>query len=53
MAPKARVRKGDLELLRKHGIRYSVHRGELFIDSRDWRKYDWLCEEGKLPRSVC
>jgi len=50
--PRGVVKEG-LKALRRHGIRYSLHRGELFIDSRDWRKYDRLCEEGKLPRSVC
>ena len=53
MASRSKVSRGDLEALRRYGIRYSIHRGELFIDARDWRKYDRLCEEGKLPRSVC
>ncbi len=50
---RAKVSRSDLDVLRKYGIRYSIHRGELFIDSRDWRKYGRLCEEGKLPKSVC
>jgi hypothetical protein len=26
---------------------------ELLIDSRDWREYMRLCDEGELPREVC
>ena len=53
MTIKARISKNDLKALEEHGIRYSIHQGELFINSRDWGRYSQLCEEGKLPKSVC
>jgi len=42
-----------LEALREYGIRYRIHRGELFIDARDWHRYMRLCDEDKLPREIC
>jgi len=47
------VSRSALEALKEHGIRYEIYRGELFIDSRDWRRYMRLCDEGKLPREIC
>ena len=47
------VSKNVLEALKRHGIRYEVHKGEFLIDGRDWRKYMNLCDEGKLPREAC
>ena len=49
----ARLARSVLEALDEHGIRYKVVEGELFIDSRDWRRYNRLCDEGMLPREVC
>ena len=53
---KARVEgvpKAWIEALDKHGIRYRVVGGEIFIDGRDWRRYNRLCDEGELPRALC
>ena len=44
--------RGLRELI-KYGIRFSVEDGELFIRYEDFKKYSRLCDEGKLPRSVC
>ncbi|MEB3778883.1 MAG: hypothetical protein GSR85_01430 [Desulfurococcales archaeon] len=44
---------GALKGLDEYGIRYKVVWGELFIDGRDWRRYNRLCDEGKLPSKVC
>ncbi len=42
-----------IRALERHGIRYKVLEGEVYIDGRDWRKYNRLCDEGKLPRALC
>ncbi len=42
-----------LRALIKYGIRFSVKDGELFIRYEDFEEYSRLCDEGKLPRSVC
>ena len=47
------VPKAWIEALGKHDIRYRVVDGEIFIDGRDWRRYNRLCDEGKLPRDLC
>ncbi len=44
--------KNALKILREHGIRAEVYRGELFIDARDWRRFNRLCDEGKLPKGI-
>ena len=49
----ARLARSVLKALDEYGIRYKVAEGELFIDGRDWRRYNRLCDEGKLPREVC
>ncbi len=49
----------DRELVRavnalaRHGVRFEIYRGELFIDARDTEKVIRLCDEGKLPSYVC
>ena len=43
----------DVDALARHGIRFTIRNGEVYIDVRDWKKYDKLCDEGKLPPSVC
>ena len=47
------VSKNALEALKRHGIRYEIYKGELFIDGRDTLKVLRLCREGKLPREIC
>ncbi len=47
-----RLEEGVNALVR-YGIRFSIRDGEIYIDWRDWKKYDRLCDEGKLPRIVC
>jgi len=47
------IPKAWLEALERHGIRYKVVDGEVYIDGRDWRRYNRLCDEGKLPGSLC
>ncbi len=42
-----------INALVKYGIRFTLKDGEVYIDWRDWRRYDRLCEESKLPPSVC
>ncbi len=53
MASRARVSKEVLEVLRRHGIRYRVFGGEVSIHYDDLRKFLRLCDEGKIPRSLC
>ncbi|GEM_PF-2206946 len=36
-----------------HSIRFNVVNGRLFIDYRDWRKYDRLCNLRRLPKTRC
>jgi len=50
---RARLARGVLKALDEYGIRYKVAGGGLFVDGRDWRRYNRLCDEGKLPREVC
>ena len=50
---RVRLARSVLKALDEHGIRYRVSGGELFIDGRDWRRYNRLCDEGKLPKEVC
>jgi len=42
-----------INALVRHGIRFSIEDGHLFIRWEDLEKYDRLCRERKLPRSVC
>ena len=49
----AKLARSVLKALDVHGIRYKVSGGDLFVDGRDWRRYNRLCDEGKLPREVC
>ena len=53
MASRSKVSKEVLEVLRRHGIRYVLHRGEVAILYDDLKKFFKLCDEGKLPKSVC
>jgi hypothetical protein len=55
LASKAKVKVSGKALreLERHGVEYRVVDGELFIDGRDWRRYNRLCDEGKLHREVC
>ena len=43
----------SVRALDRYGIKYEVRGGELFIDSKDWRRYARACDEGKLPENVC
>ncbi len=47
------VSKNVLEALRRHGIRYEIYRGELFIKDEDLLRVLRLCREGRLPREIC
>lgn len=40
-----------LSVLDKYGIKYEIHRGELFVS--DAIKVARLCDEGKLPKIIC
>ncbi len=42
-----------INALARYGVRFEVHRGELFIDARDTERVIRLCDEGKLPSYVC
>ncbi len=53
MASRSKVSKEVLEVLRKHGIRFEVFRGEPAILYDDLKKFFKLCDEGKLPKSIC
>ncbi len=49
----ARRLREALRILKKHGLRAVVHNNELFIDARDWRRFNKLCNKGKLPKWIC
>ncbi len=42
-----------INALARYGVRFSVEEGHIFIRWEDLEKYDRLCREGKLPRTVC
>jgi len=45
--------KDSLEVLRRYGIRYRVFGGEVSIHYDDLKRFLRLCDEGKVPRSLC
>ena len=49
----ASVPRSWLEALERHGIRYVIHRGELFYEDGELWKVLKLCRERKLPKGLC
>ncbi len=42
-----------INALVKHGIRFSVRDGEIYVCWRDLDRFEKLCREGVIPRSIC
>ncbi len=53
MAQMVSVPKSVIEALNRHGIRYFIIDGELYLDGRQTAKVLRLCDEGKLPKYIC
>ncbi|MEB3788686.1 MAG: hypothetical protein GSR72_02190 [Desulfurococcales archaeon] len=49
----ASVPRSWLEALDRHGIRYVIHKGELFYEDGELWKVLKLCRERKLPKGLC
>ena len=45
--------KSLLTILERHGIRYYIIDGELYLDGRQTERILTLCDEGKLPKEIC
>ena len=47
------VPKSWLEALDRYGVKYVVHKGELFYEDGEIWKVLKLCREDKLPKGIC